>query len=408
MAKNASPKKRLFIAKNLIMMLVLAVTITLAVFSWFTQHSSVTASGISVKARAGGIQVADCVKSYDSTGKVIKDGPGVFGGTVSFNNIKLVKDCSGDGETLIVPEFNVTKDAVKVKKVGKEVNTNLKPAVATPLNKVDFDNGKVTEEQVEASNYVQLEFYVRSKNQELFFSEETSLISKTEKNGGSLGASVEGTSKKSEYGNFNVDGLVGAIRVGVVAEPCTSITQHWTSDGLTINNDGGNAPDSVRGAKEKQFLWLPRPDVFLNVSEGTSLTNWTLSTEVKNNSNTESAGYKSHTIQYYIPVESNDVDENNNPLWTGAELHTAVAEDKAVVSPDVLTGIPTLGSRQNITSFSAAVNPIQNVVVNGSDINEKEEFYITKITLNVWIEGADAEARRAMNGGEFDLDITIV
>jgi hypothetical protein len=33
------------------------------------------------------------------------------------------------------------------------------------------------------------------------------------------------------------------------------------------------------------------------------------------------------------------------------------------------------------------------------------KYYIHKFVMNIWVEGCDAEARRALNNGKFNLDI---
>ena len=40
-----------------------------------------------------------------------------------------------------------------------------------------------------------------------------------------------------------------------------------------------------------------------------------------------------------------------------------------------------------------------------NDNRDTEGYYIYKLTLNIWIEGEDAEARRSMNKGLFDLEL---
>lgn len=403
MAKNASPKKRLFIAKNLIIMLVLAVTIALAVSAWFVQNLSATANGITVTSRAGGIDIAECIKTYDSEDEVLTDGPGVFGTDVQFENIpSLSKDCTGDGFNLIVPEFNFTNDFQSVKQVGKEVNTNLPAVSALAYNMVDAGNGIVSAEQAELKHYIQLEFYVRSKTRELYLSADSALLSKTESDGGSLSDPLDNDDiKKSEYGDFNVDGLVGAIRVSVLAQACDALSQTFTEDGKI------DTTNATCRAVQKQLLWLPRPDVFLHVTDGEPINNWSLYTGLTDPSRNHQTEYgKSHQNTYYRPVGSAGVEYVND------------SDAKTVVSADPSAGNPvTLGEPKNVTDFryvnedthlEIPVNIIDGVKVTASNSSRLEPYYITKFTVNVWIEGTDAEARRAMDGGEFNLLLSFV
>lgn len=57
------------------------------------------------------------------TFKVDSDGPGEFSDKISFDDVLLTKDCTGDGVSFIVPEFNVTNDFEMVRREnGKDVN----------------------------------------------------------------------------------------------------------------------------------------------------------------------------------------------------------------------------------------------------------------------------------------------
>jgi hypothetical protein len=63
------------------------------------------------------------------------------------------------------------------------------------------------------------------------------------------------------------------------------------------------------------------------------------------------------------------------------------------VSSSTAGKYPTLGRDCAVTS-----NNGQSKMSFGSD-----SYYVYKMTVNIWIEGADAEARRSMGNGEFKL-----
>lgn len=401
MFEKASQKRRLFIAKNLIMMLVLAVLIVLAVSAWLSSNSKATANGISIKARYEGIDIAKCIKYYnDDYTEVVSDGPGVFGSTVRFEGeYQLTKDCTGDGKDLIIPEFNIANDYKKVKQTGKDVNTELNPVNAVSSEQVRINKLKNPDKEIEEFQYYQFEFYVRSKKKDISLTADSSLLSRTEIDGRTLGTTSYQKNgiqvdKLSSYGSFNVDGLVGAIRVALIGEPCTSITQKW--NGTTLKTEkGADAPKSVRLNPEKQLLWLPRPDIFLKVSEGSSINDWELMTGLSASNEEGTPGYISHHNTYYKHEQGS----------TGVKL---INDESTVVSEGTENGHAILGKTVSISdySYNDDVVPVtEELRVKPTDASNTSQFYVTKYTLNIWIEGSDAEARRAMDGGEFDLNL---
>ena len=400
MKKKTSPKRHLFLTKNFIMMLVMLVVIIVAVSAWFTQYKTVEATDIVVQMVSTEIDVAHCVKTYNSDGTVKTDGPGDFGPAVGFDVPgdygKFVKDCTGDGVTLIVPEFNVTNDYESLRKNGgKQVNTNLGATDAWSNLDVNQYLMQNPEQDSHEYQYLEFEFYVRSKNKALLLMPESRVIATTEKQGSTLSTVLEG--KRSEYGNFSVDGIVGAIRVSLVGEGCTSVSQTWNNGSLV--RDGVNAPNTARNVAERQLFWIPRPDVLLNIANDTGdIKNWTLSTDVS--SQTAPDNYKA---TYYKDVR----DGSNNRVGVAYEDE----DEDAVVSngtySEGLVTVKSLGQQVNITDFTYFDNlqPIQ-LVVDGTNPDVKSNYYVTKYTMKVWIEGTDVEARRAMDGGSFSIKLS--
>ena len=394
MKKKTSPKRHLLLTKNFIMMLVMLVVIIVAISAWFTQYKTVDATNISVKAESSEIDIAQSIKTYNADGTVKTDGPGVFGSEVVFQVPvdfgKFTKDCTGDGVNLIVPEFNVTNDYESVRKNGgKEVNENLSASDA--LSNVDSarQHSLHPENDPPEYQYLEFDFYVRSKNKELKLMPETRVVASTEAGGSSLSTVPEG--KKSEYGNFNVDGLVGAIRVSLIGQGCTSVNQAWENGSLVT--DGERAPSSALNAAERQLLWLPRPDVHLDINpnEG-DVSNWGFSTGVTS----QQFNGETYKAAYYTGTSSGVV---LNPEDEDAVVSSGTATESGVQ-------VKSLGQSVNITDFtySNQLSPI-SLVVNGSDISVTDNYYVTKYKMKVWIEGTDTEARRAMDGGKFNIKL---
>lgn len=421
MTIKAGRNRRFLLTKNLILMLVMIVLIILASMSWFTLVRTVRADNIVVKAISSEVDIAPSLKTYNSSNQLLTDGPGEFGSELSFNGpYTFTKDCTGDGSNLIVPEFNVTKDPVTVKQVGKEVNTNLNPGNAhsdfsRSLAKVTADNvnlgsfGLLTSQDIKDRagddiseyQYIEEDFYVRSKNKDLLLTGDSQLLSATEVDGHNLSEvsyTKSGVSynKKSAYGNFNYDGLVGGIRVALIGKGATSVNQTWNnvSGTNTVTATSANfGHDENNKSEVKQILWLPRPDVMLNVSGGEDVTNWSLSTGLSSGD--------SYTNTYYRK-KANE---------TGVELVSNDTDAKTKVSSGTYEGHKSLGNNVNISDFSSYENTggsavrVSNLVKDKTNLSDVRSYYVTKYTLKVWIEGTDAEARRAMDGGSFNLTL---
>lgn len=395
MKKYASPFRRLFLTKNFIMMLVMLVVIIVTVSAWFTVHKTVSADTMRVQAESTEIDIAPCVKTYDSSYNVLTDGPGEFGGSLTFSAPEdfgsFTKDCTGDGKDLIVPDFNVTNDYDNVRRTtGKDVNINVTGRHAVSQEFSRIESLKHPDQDPPEYQYMEFEFYVRSKNRTLQLGEDSELRAESELNGGSLSATLAtGSDKRSAYGNFNVDGLVGAIRVALVGEACNEVTQQWQQDTETAGRVSyTNVTDKSDPAK--QILWYPRPDVFLSIPETAGdITNWSLITGLTGNT------YGTFQNSYYY---------NNGNGLTKVDNDT---DPKTYISPGVSSGIPKLGVKKTISDFSEVNYEPEKVdlTIDKNHYRETEQYYLTKYTLKVWIEGTDSEARRAMDGGKFNLTL---
>lgn len=248
MKKRTSLFRHLFLSKNFIMMLVMLVVIIVAVSAWFTVNRTVTANNICVEAKSTSVQIAKCMSD---------GGPGEFVEKIEFNGpFEFKKDCTGNGETLIVPKFNITKDYESVRRNGgKEVNEG---ASGTPA--VCF--GNQTEDDP-VYHYFEYEFYLRSNSPDIYLDESSILLSQSENDSRNRRSVFNNSLTKSDYGN-NVDGLVGAIRVSLQAQACSNVTQNWEGSDSAKTVTSANAT-LIGDSPERQVLWDPRPDVHLSI-----------------------------------------------------------------------------------------------------------------------------------------------
>lgn len=392
MKKKTSRKRHLFLTKNFIMMLVMLVVIIVAVSAWFTVNKKVTADNISVKAGSTDVQIAKVTEG---------GGPGVFSPEIEFGGpFTFIRDCTGDGETLIVPAFNVTRDFESVRREGgKEVNEAVSGTAA-----VEFNNR--TEENPEYQ-YYQFQFFIRSNSPDIFLDPESLLLSKRERDDKKSLFSNEDSPTIGEYGN-NVDGLVGAIRVSLIAEACTYANQTWTGSGdnRTVSSSTVKTNDA-----ERQVLWDPRPDVHLVIpSTEKDITNWSLS---------QLTDFSNYSPYYYLN-KSGDASSTESESELGIKKITndrkiAVSNTMGTyaIGNNEFLYVPHLSDSVLISNFSdgkgftagtdgtVSLAPDKNT----DDTSEYKNYYLVKYTMNIWIEGTDNEARRAMDGGEFYLNM---
>lgn len=151
---------------------------------------------------------------------------------------------------------------------------------------------------------------------------------------------------KSTFGNFSKDYVVGGIRVSAM-------------------------PDSGVSTDNPIFLWIPEPNVELKVDgEGENKTYSILT-------NPETDQPK-HT---YV----NSISNSGNPKYSTVDF----------TGEKLISGQITSGA-------SGTEKPIVTLTDTNSD-----GYYTGSATFYVWLEGCDTEARRALVGGRFRLQLLL-
>lgn len=425
--------------KNLILMLVILVVGVLAVWSWFTVHMDVTASGLSVQVRyPNEISLAPVVSYYNADGSFNHEGPGAFDGTLNFpinpeDKYIFTKDCTGDGETLIVPDFSVLKDKDKAAKEGRIVNVN--GTWEEAMSNLDIKKIKENNPETELeARYMEFPFYLRSSTKSFSIASMCCVKSDTEKtSNGSLADAITDTSnaKKSSYGNFNSDALVGAIRVAFLTQAVTDVTQSFnngavTSSTATLQTSANSQPVG----RELTMLWVPRPDIHLDISNTGRTDDWGISTGVLPTTVLpHEAENRCYTHDFYLPSSNSGVTQEsyaakgtvgNGPVVKNKGTGVALKGEDDLGSAFLVTdkdrvttrNYPVLGKEFDVSSslsyrdYVNAISLTRDSTIPESDTN-KDNYYVYRITMRVWIEGTDSEARRAMDGGGFSIHMEI-
>lgn len=444
MDKNTSPNRRLMITKNSILMLVMLVIIFLAIWAWYSNNTEVSASMTTISAgEAENIELALPEKVNGEDSFPVNNSS--WKNTIEFTDTgylkNLFKDITSDGEQFAIPNFEAAAGLEQGRKVIPDDvwESGLSSKEALTDDKPNNDD---------QYNYISLDFYARSKSKKFSVKGSSYLAAGSELglDIDSNGNLVEGTAKPlkganpyrpSTYGAasntseaFSADAIVGAMRVSLTGAPVDSVT-----------TSGGKSTPNLKAAESKRFVWLPRPDLYLKTDDDSD--KWGLFTGITPANATYADKTYCHTFykgRYVAPDKKyvNVADDgkyyyvDNGSEYTGnrENLVKKSLEKKVYYDSEVKGGysgdnvsnpnyfkVSKIGADDPIGSsgYYPTLNQNQAIAGDGTEtgINftkdkETDErdltgYYVYKYTLNLWIEGEDAEARRSMDNGLFSL-----
>lgn len=432
MLKHAG-HRRLIISKNLILMLVLLVVVGISIFAWFTSNEEAEASGISIKAKAVDyveLALPEKVNDMDSFPKSNDSWDTEIDFKSSGYFKDLVKDITSDGEQFVIPNFEVG-----LLEQGRRVITDdiweegLSSKEALTNTRVNDDD---------QYNYISLDFYIRSKNRNISIESNSFLAAGSEV--GYNGTTTSSNNIKplkgsdiyriSTYGAaegkqnaFSADAIVGAMRVSLIGAPVDGISTNGSGITSETTFDGG----TWEAKSDLRFLWLPRPDLYLKTDNDSN--NWKLYTGIKPTGNVaqndltaaqiNALADESYAHSFYNGnIITGDVKKG---LTEGRYSDSSVKNISDTTHPDVFkvsqtTGdthlgdqgyYPKLGQKYRIAS--GARESSKNIQFSAgtaqNDNRDTSGYYVYKYTMNIWIEGEDAEARRSMNSGVFNMEL---
>lgn len=418
MRKKTAGGRRIIITKNLILMLVLLVVILVAVFAWYTSNSTASSERFSVSAKAAdGVELALPVNDKIPTDNSLWSPSLDFKDSGFLQN--LVKDTTSNGTQFVIPNFESSTSLA----AGRQVRTDDVWSVALSSKDALLNDNVNDDDQY---NYISLDFYMRAKSDSISITETSYLAS-----GSELGINDEGQTttaralkgdtiyRKSSYGAaagnqnaFSSDAIVGAMRVSMEVAPVT-VTKVIENNEPVIN-------ESV-ATMQLRFLWLPRPDVYLQTAKNES--QWSLYNDVKP---TDTLSSQTYFHKFYLgKTETDTVNQETITINKGLEEKiyydpsVKTCNDENAESPPyfkvskVPEGefnnlgkagyYPKLGQRLTVADGGTATGDVFTASGEQNDISTTDGYYVYKCRLNIWIEGEDAEARRSMNTGLFSL-----
>lgn len=215
--------------------------------------------------------------------------------------------------------------------------------VATPSPSTNW------EKAVAGTDYVCFDLYIRTKKpKKVYLASESSVLPIASRLTWDGGTNTQTQDNASTYGYFSKDSIIGATRVSILGYD-----------------------------KDKKFtkklLWIPRPDICLQQN----LNSYSLSTKLSDNI------YETYTHMYW------------NSEQVRAEDETAIASYY-----NSKTDTTTLNKNVEIADF--------DVESDGAvTYNEETGYYYTNVVYNTWIEGEDKEARLALSGGKFKINLQL-
>lgn len=261
-----------------------------------------------------------------------------------------------DGGDTFHSSINILNDPMFENLNLKDITSNgisfYVPKFSGDIGELTIDRNSTWSKATPNTDYISLSLTFRSSFvADVYVASGTQVITKceTEKADGVISPSVllgPDTYNKSAYGDFSKDGIVGAIRMSA----------------LNSNNIS-------------QFVWIPRPDVMLTTIdlETYDFVVGTDATSAVNAQNLSVTG----THFYY--------DANRNYTYLPTALSSASAFTADVGTPGAAI--------TKITSTSSQTD---------------DGYYTGTATVNVWLEGCDNEARRALSDGELNIFLNFV
>ena len=384
-------------AKGILVLLSLLVMVFIFTYSWYTDpEMPVEASGLLVNTRDASTDFEYAIGfSNSQTGGVYKHTEFTNSENADLN----LEELYAEGDTHDdAHKVNLLYDYNPTDLTGNGV-TLVRPAMSYGNWKVNTasSNYSIAEENVQ---YITFDMIFRTKVANTTIRLDTDSYAKgaCESYAGDYG-SLKGSSvtRKSKYGDFSADAIVGAVRVAFL--------------GYVDHNESA---DDIVNIKQTDYmsspllLWIPRPDLYLNNNPTGSnlrekqIDGWDLDptvaeddtmnlvSDAQNNSQ-----YSTYIHQYY-----------NIFQVTQGQTASIVTYEDAIAS--VLdTDAP---ANTNMVTFGTQCDLIELNHVNAADFNDNDpnnDYYYGKVRVRIWIEGTDSESRRALAGGKFSVKFHI-
>lgn len=328
------------VMKNLIVMAVLIIIALTGVISWFTNKTKATADGINVTCEAPDGLEIAVVRHGDKP--------------------PTDKDFENDGIVKLTKENYPFLKQLSLEEITSDGKYFYKPKITQDSNGASVDT-KSDEPWINSENaytnfsansslsYLSVDVYMRTQgSHKIILSSSTSV---TPQDKDKLTGNVEDIANKSDMGAFSKNCIVGAVRVSTVVD---------------------------KGNECKCNIWIPAPNI---IYEETKDGNGNIITrKVRTDLKKTESEFGTFVHKYW--------QVNHSTSKRIGDEAIAAAADKVITNDN---GDYSLGTNEELLNFQ-------------DDKPDKKGYYTGMVTLNLWIDGEDAEARQAFVGGRFSAD----
>lgn len=414
-------------AKGIMVLLSLLVLVFVFTLAWFlSQDHPATANGLSVKTESGAEVDVAIGFSTPATGSdylvsKFTSSSSADDAKINFEKIVVPRTITLGSTTITNPiasdktsdTYNLLEDFLPVDLTGSGADL-YRPEMEAKNVRINYskDELSLTSDQVIPNKqYISFDLYTRSTMQNYKVSLDTGsyVVGAVEVNselgladladrvsngtitpsasdinaGDLIGPSVK---RKSTYGGFSEDSVVGAVRVG--------FTQFKVPPGTTISDFFQNG---LQLDRQKSRVWIPRSDIYLQDNDDQNPpAAWQL---LQKTDSSWSNGLP------YIPDE---------PLRTALKSgRTDSYTYEQAAKEHWYYDVKKISNTTYSARYTQVEDPItepgsgDTVIINTNPSIYDGTYYYGKCRVNLWIEGCDAEARRAIDGGSFFFGFNI-
>lgn len=404
--------KRSLFTKGLLVILSLVILIFISSYAWFVNADpNAGASGVSVKA-GGSAEFEYAVGFYNSdTGQVYKVSDWMTSDINTLNlesipvtesgktdNYSILKDyqpidITGDGSTLIKPAMMYMNKAVDQSSSNFSfANPNVQYITfdlifrsKTPGVTISLDEGCWVKGSWETKGSTNS---LKTNNASVIANEDFNVSTYAKTNSST-------SSPVYDKGAFSKDAIAGAVRMSFVN--FTELDYSDPSQRLYILKNTDKTSDTSlyndNCEKKPAVLWNPRGELCLNPDIDDTTSNWTLD-DNKTISNTDGFSYSN--------------DNGSTTIYTSTYDHTyyQIFESK---NNSVLNTFKTIHPGDN--EYNLVNNPAGKSIAKLADGSSSQPAisgkYYGKTKVNIWVEGCDKEARRALSGGKYNFHLVL-
>lgn len=308
-------------------------------------------------------------------------------------------DLTGDGIELYRPTMTAKNRSIDLesRKMSSDISENreyisfdLYIRSETPGMKVILDKDSYVISAIEAGGDVSLETL---RDNMINHPERVNADANHINNSNLISSTLTPISNRlSEYGAFSEDSVVGAVRI--------AFSQYTNTDSL--DEFFGPASGTYSPSDQKRLLWIPRSDVYLQ-DDNTSDTNWVMHTDKDSNWKSSAVNFHYNGTNYE-DIMGTVLNNNRTVTYeTAASEHWYYSKSQLQTYPNVADAskrfVKINDTVSDIKNTSADTTVVQ--LTNLSTVQNGKTYYYGKCRVNLWIEGCDAEARRAIDGGSF-------